>query len=203
MSREEAKFLKGEIGVDGAAIEEERDEADVERDKVVHELLRNRTYLGREFFTWLLWRTNTGGPITDVDGEQVIALVVGRIVLKGLAGDATELTVKGALSAYSEVVRSAIARGLLPHTMRLRLQHGERGFEVTVDAEHLGFSGASLPKVLSETDDDKVAERLYLTELLARIVEALLGEFLKVRASRKWRSKVVPSIREWAEEADA
>ncbi len=198
--REEAAFLRGDVGVDGAAVEEEKDAAQVERQKVVEQLLRGRTYLGREFLTWLLWRSNSGGPITDVDDEPVSALFVGKVVLRGLAGDANELVVKGGMSAYSSVVRHAVDQGLLVHAARLRLQHGERALEVTVDAEHLDFRAAQIPKVLSEEDDDKLAERLWLCELLGRIVDALLGEFLKVRTSRRWKSKVVPSMKAWLRE---
>lgn len=200
MSREEAAFARGEIGVDGEAVAEAQDGAAVERQKVVEQLLRGRTYLGRELLTWLLWRSNAGGPIVDVDDEPVSLLFVGKIVLRGLAGDANELSVKGGMSAYSNVVRHAIDQGLLVHAARMRIQHGERAIEVTVDAEHLDFRSAQIPKVLSEEADDKVAERLWLCELLERIVDALLAEFLKVRTGRRWKTKIVPSMKAWLQE---
>ncbi len=199
-SREEGKFLRGEIGVDGEAIEDERDVQEIERDKAVQQLLRGRTYLGRELLTWLLWRTDVGGPILDYDGEGLSALFVGTIVLRGLGGDATELSVKGAMAAYSEVVKAAIDRGLLVHQARLRLQHGERAYEVTIDAEHLAVRSAELPKVLAEEDDERLEERLYLAERLCELVDAIVADFVTLRASPKWASKTVPTLRTWARE---
>lgn len=201
-TREEGRFLRGETGVDGEDVaQEERDVAEIEQDTAVQQLLRGRTYLGREFLTWLLWRSNAGGPITDVDDEPVTVLLFGRLTLRGLGGDATELIVKGAMSPYSEVVRAALDRGLLVHEARLRIQHGERTFEVTVDAERLDVRAADIPKVLSEETDDRLAERLYLAEQLANIVEALFGAFLEVRSSRRWKARA-RAMKAWFSEAD-
>ena len=59
-ARVEAAFQRGDAGVDGLPTEEERrDEAELEKDKAREQLLRGRTYLGREFLTWLLWRSES------------------------------------------------------------------------------------------------------------------------------------------------
>lgn len=195
--REESQFLRGEIGIDGEAVEEEKDEAEVQRGEAVEALARNRAYLGREFLTWLLYTSNAGVPAATVDGEDLTLIVVGQVNLRGLAGDATELQVKGHLSAYSDVVRNAIDQGLLVHQARLRIQSGEQVYEVTLDAENLDFKGAQIPKVLSEDDEDKITERLWLAERLAELVDALWAAFLEVRTSKAWAKKTVPAIKAW------
>ncbi|MCK6545811.1 hypothetical protein L6R52_08080 [Myxococcota bacterium] len=196
-NQEEAAFLAGDIGVDGEAVEVELDEVEVEKQKATEALMRSRTYLGREFLTWLLWRTSAGDTLISVEGEPVTALFVGRIVLRGLAGEATELVAKGAMSPYSEIVRYAIDRGLLVHAARLRVQRGEQSFEVTLDAEFLDFRSAQIPKLLTEEEDNQISERLFLSEQLSVIVEALLARFLELRATKAWREKTVPQIKEW------
>lgn len=194
---EETQFLRGDIGVDGEAIEEERDEAEVERGKALDALAQNRAYLGREMLTWLLWRTASGEPIANVDGESVTVLLVGDVVLRGLAGEATELAVKGHTSAYAEIVRLAIDRGLLVHRARLRIQHGERVFEVTIDAENLAFRAANLPALLQEEEDDRLLERLWLTERLGELVDAVWEAFMAVRTSKKWSRTEVDALKAW------
>ena len=53
-ARKDAAFSKGAIGVDGGNTDvEERDEAELEKDKAREQMLRGRTWLGREFLTWL------------------------------------------------------------------------------------------------------------------------------------------------------
>jgi hypothetical protein len=122
------------------------------------------------------------------------------MVLRGLAGETTELRLAGLMSPYSAIARRAIAGGLLVHQVRLRITHGERAYEATVDAEHFALRSARLPKELSEESDDKIAERLYLVEQLGAILEALLEEFLRVRGGRSWRSRVLPDLLAWLRE---
>jgi hypothetical protein len=199
-ARAEAAFLRGDTGVDGVATSEEvRDEAEVERDKAREQLLRGRTWLGRELLTWLLWRSEAGEPLVEVDGAGVVVLFTGRVVLRGLAGDVTELSARGAAAPYAAQVRQALASGLLVHQARLRLSQGERAFEVTLDAEHLDVRAAKLPELLTEAEDDRAAERLDLCDQLGRMVDALVAAFLEVRGDAAWTRKTVPALRRWME----
>lgn len=201
-ARAEAAFLRGDTGVDGAATDADvRDEAEVERDKAREQLLRGRTYLGRELLTWLLWRSESGDPLVEVDGAGVVVLFTGKVLLRGLAGDVTELAARGAAAPYAAQVRRALASGLLVHQARLRLTHGERVFEATLDAEHLDVRGAKLPELLTEAEDDRAAERLDLCEQLGRIVDALVAAFLAGRGGKAWSRSTVPALRAWMEEA--
>ena len=147
-AREEAAFLRGDVGVDGQATQEQGDEAAVQSDKAREQLLRGRTYLGREMLTWLLWRSESGEPILELDGEPLTLLFTRRVVLKGVHQDVTELSASGATAAYSEEVRQAINRGLLVHAARICITHGERQFEATLEAEHLDVRSAKMPALL-------------------------------------------------------
>ncbi len=200
-NRAAAAFMRGETGVDGVAAEpDQRDEAEVERDRAREQLLRGRTWLGRELLTWLLWRSESGDALVEVDGTGVVVLFTGRVVLRGLAGDVTEVAARGAAAPYAAQVKRALASGLLVHQARLRLTHGERSWEVTLDAEHLDVRAAKLPELLTEAEDDRAAERLDLCEELGRLVDALVEAFLSVRAEKGWARSTVPALRAWMEE---
>ncbi|MBJ6765224.1 hypothetical protein JGU66_31045 [Myxococcaceae bacterium JPH2] len=196
-AREEAAFNRGDVGVDGAATEEEKDEAEVEKGKAREQLLRGRAYLGREFLTWLLWRSETGDALVEHDGTGVVVLFLGKVVLRGVAGDVTELSARGTLAPYSEQVRHSLDRGLLIAQGRLRLAHGEREYEVTLDAEFLDIRAAKLPALMTEEEDDQLSERLDLSEQLSAMVDALVQAFLVVRAGKTWSKQVVPAMKEW------
>ena len=197
-ARADAAFLRGDVGVDGAATgADDRDQAEVERDRAREQLLRGRTWLGREFLTWLLWRSESGDPLVEREGVGVVVLFTGRLVLRGIAGDVTELSARGALAPYAEQVRRALDAGLLVHGARLRLTHGEKTYEATVDAEFLDVRAAALPELLAEEEDDRTLERLYLAEQLTGMLDALLAAFLEVRAGATWTRKVVPAMKRW------
>ena len=196
-ARADAAFARGELGVDGQATEEQRDEAEVEKDKAREQLLRGRTYLGRELLSWLLWRSESGEPLVEYEGQPVTVLFSSRVVLKGVHEDVTEMTARGATAPYSEQVRHALDRGLLVHSARVCFTHGDKQFEATLDAEHLDVRSAKLPELMTEEEDDRVQERLYLTEQLSAMVDALVEAFLEVRTHKRWRQKVVPAMKQW------
>jgi hypothetical protein len=196
-ARAEAAFMRGDVGVDGAATEEKQDEAEVERGKAREALLRGRAYLGREFLTWLLWRSEAGETLVEFEKVGVTVLFLGRVVLKGVSGDVTELSARGAMAPYSEQVRQALDRGLLVHQARLLLTHGERAYEVTLDAEFLDIRAAKLPALMSEEEDSRTGERLFLAEQLSALIHTLVEAFVAIRAGRAWSKQVVPAMKEW------
>lgn len=196
-ARVDAAFARGAIGVDGGATDEDvRNESEIERDKAQEQLLRGRTYLGREFLTWLLFRSEAGDALIEHEGTPVSVLFVNRVLLKGLHGEVTELSAKGALAPYSEQVRRALDEGLLVHSARVRLDFGERLFEATLDAEFLDVKSARLPELLTEEEDDRISERLDLAEQLSLMVDSLVERFLAVRTGRAWKAEVA-SMKEW------
>ncbi|WP_242342212.1 hypothetical protein [Anaeromyxobacter terrae] len=201
-ARTDAAVQRGDAGVDGLPTEEERrDEAEVEKDKAREQLLRGRTYLGRELLTWLLWRSESTEPVIELDGAGVTVVFVGRLTLRGIAGDVTELVARGALAPYSAQVRRALDAGLLVHQARVRIEHAERVYETTLDAEFLDVRAAKLPELLTEEEDDRLLERLELAERLSAIVDALSGAFLDVRTSRAWRKRVA-TLKAWMREGE-
>ena len=124
-------------------------------------------------------------------------LFTGKLTLRGIAGEVTELSARGAMAPYSVLVRQALDRGLLLHGARLRLTHGEKAFEVTLDADWLDVRSAKLPELMGEEEDDRLTERLWLAEQLCAHLQALLDEFLRLRAGRKWSKEVVPRLKGW------
>lgn len=201
MGSDETAFLKGELGADGQPLEEERDEGDIARAKAIEALKRNRTWLGREWLTWLLWRSNRTEAFAEHDGEPLHVIFVGPVVLQGLAGDATELRAKGHQTAYAEVLRPAFAQGLLLHRATLRLAHGERVFDVTLDAEHMAIQSARIPKVLADEDEAQLEERMMLTDLLCSLVDTLWAVFVAVRSdAATWETREVAGLRAWLDE---
>ncbi len=201
----EARFMKGETGVDGGSVGEEEVDAEVlEQAKAKEALYRGRTWLGREALTWLLWKTESSEALCVVDRKPLKATFIGKVLLKAGSGDVTELAAKGVSAPYSAIVRQALLRGLLIHGARLRLEHTEQTFEVTLDAERFDFRSAKLPELLDEGDGgEELTERLELVARLGRLVDGLINAFIDVRVTPAWESTEVPGLRAWFEEGAA
>lgn len=199
---QDVAFARGEIGVDGAATEERKDAAEVEKDKAREQFLRGKSYLGRECLTWLLYKSDAGDPVLHFDNVPLTVVFADRLVLRGIASEVVETTLRGAMAPYSPLVRRSLSRGLLVHQAKLRLMHGEMPYEVTLDAEYFDLKSAKLPELTREEEDDRLQERIQLSERLGDLVQALLETFLRLRASKRWSTEV-GEMKEWmAEPAD-
>lgn len=195
----ETKFMRGQTGVDGAATEEKADPSVVEQAKAKEALYRGRTWLGREALTWVLWKSESTDDLCEVDDLPVKIIFTGKLMLRAAAGEVTEVSVKGVSAPYSIIVRQSLIRGLLVHGARLSLEHGEQTFEVTLDAEFFDIRAAKLPELLQEEESEQRVERLELVTRMGRVIDAVVGEFIKARTSPAWKKTVVPQIRAWLE----
>lgn len=196
-AREEARFMKGEVGVDGSSGKEEVDAAEAEQAKAREALFRGRTWLGREALTWLLWKSESTEPITSLDGKPVSVVFNGKLTLRAGAGDVTELAVKGVSSPYSKLVKRSLSRGILVHGAKLQVTWNEQVFDVTLDAEFFDARAGKLPELLQEEEGERLTERLELASRLSALLEALTAAFIKERTAKGWASKTVPALREW------
>ena len=198
--KEERAFLRGEVGVDGAAVEEEKDESQAELAKAQEALLRGRTWLGRECLTWLLWKSESTEALLTVDAQPVSVVFNGKLTLRAASGDVTEAQVKGVSAPYSKLVKHALGKGLLVHTAKFQLTWGEQVYDFTLDAEFFDIRSAKLPTLLQEEEDDKLTERLELATRASTLTDALVAAFVKERCGKGWNSKTVPALKEWMAE---
>ncbi|MBE2253427.1 MAG: hypothetical protein IAE78_28120 [Myxococcus sp.] len=199
-AQSEAKFMRGDAGVDGQATVEKADPVEAEQAKAREALYRGRTWLGREALTWVLFRSNDANPIAVLDDEPLKVLFNGRLTLRAAAGDITEVAVKGVNAPYAQLIRQAADRGLLVHSARLAITWQERSYELTLDAEQFDVRAGKTPELMSEDDDEKVTERLDHVAVLGRLIDAVLARFMALRTSPQWKKTIVPELKAWMRE---
>jgi hypothetical protein len=202
-ARAEARFLRGETGIDGAATEQAEVDPEVaEQAKAREALYRGGAWLGREALTWLLMKSESSEALCEVDGLPLSVVFANKLTLRAANGEVTEVVAKGVTAPYAAAMRFALHRKLLVHGARLQLTHGEQTFEVTLDAERFDLRSAKLPALLDEGDEgEQLVERLELVARLGRLVDALLVQFVTVRASPAWKRTAVPALEAWFAEA--
>ncbi len=197
-AQKEARFMKGDTGVDGASSTETLDADETLLLKAREALLRGRTWLGREALTWLLWRSESTEALGSLEKAPLRIVFLGKLSLRAAGGDITEMTLKGVNAAYSQLTRQALAKGLLVHSALVKIEHGERVFECTLDAEHFDIKSAKLPELLKEDEAEKLAERLELVGQLSACVDELVRLFVKVRANDAEWKREVAELQAWA-----
>ncbi len=199
-ARAEARFRTGQAGVDGAATEEAVDPSQLEQHQAREALYRGRTWLGREALSWLLWKSEGTEPLCTVDKQSLSVVFTGKLLLRAAQGEVTEVALKGVAAPYAKLVRHAEQLGLLVHGARLKLTWGEQVYEVALDAEHFDVRSAKLPTLLEEEEAERLTERLELAARLSTLVDALIGEFVAVRTSPRWK-RTAAELRAWMQEA--
>lgn len=204
-ARAEARFMRGETGLDGASTDQaETDPAVVEATKAKEALYRGGAWLGREALTWLLMKSESSEALCKVDDLPLKVVYAGKLTLRAAHGEVTEVTAKGVTAPYAAALRFAMQQKLLVHGARLHLNHGEQTFEVTLDAERFDLRAAKVPALLDEGDEgEQLVERLEYVGRLGKLVDALLAKFLEVRVSPAWKRTVVPELQAWLKETGA
>jgi hypothetical protein len=200
-AQNEAKFMRGDAGVDGQATTEKADPVETEQATAREALYRGRTWLGREALTWVLFKSNDTNPIAVLDDEPITVLFSGRLTLRAASGDITEVAVKGVNAPYAQLIRQAADRGLLVHSARLALTWQERSYEVTLDAEHFDVRAGKSPELLKDDEDEQLIERLDHVAVLGRMIDAVVARFMELRTSPKWKKVVVPELKAWMKAA--
>jgi hypothetical protein len=191
----EAKFLRGELGIDGqsdAASAEEKAEGEAKA-----ALLRGNTWLGREFLTWLLFRSNGSEGLCLVEGHPLVVAATGGITLRGSSHEVSELKAKGNGAAYAKTIRRALNEGLAVHILALKLEWNGLCFEVTLDAEFLDSRAVRLPTQAGEDEGTLLADRLERQKQLGELIAALVATFRAIRVEKSW-SVEVEAMQRWA-----
>lgn len=130
---------------------------------------------GRQWLTWLHSRSEDEKSV--LPGTSVT--FVDKITLRATDGEAREVVASNGVAApYAAVVKGALTKGMLVHSARIEISHGERHYAVTLDAEHLDFRAGRLPALMTEEDDDRLSERLMLVEELSAVIDRLLDAFI-------------------------
>lgn len=148
--------------------------------------------LGRAFLTWLLWRSESTEPVGEHQGTPrgpVHALFFGKADLRGL-GDVATARVTGTTAPYSHLMKTALNRGLLVDSARVRFTVRETEWCVTLDAERLALRSLKLPQTLREQPEDVLVERLESTEEVAVMVLELVQQFARLRTGPEWPAAV-------------
>ncbi|MBM4289643.1 MAG: hypothetical protein FJ135_16140 [Deltaproteobacteria bacterium] len=170
------------------------------------ELLFAYRFLGREFLTWLWFRSEDAeeGRIA-IKGRDAVTLTVGdKMVLETGDGEHREtLMLQGTRSEHREA-RLGLLQGKLPEEMHLKLAQGEDEWQLSLKATTLEIKGLKRKNNPGpqEDEDDREAfffDQMYQMEAVSSIIDGLFREFLEIRLSPAWDQEEMPRLHDWLE----
>lgn len=165
-----------------------------------------------EFLAWLWWMTETNGSEIsfDEEGEQSSINSIGscevwidsRLTFRNADDYRPNTVLTGENPSERPEARTALSTGKMMQEMRLGIRvDDEREFLVTLQGPALEIKGAKLPQVISD-GDEAILDRIYLLEIMDKVIADLFGMFCRQRTSEDWGHTILPKIQSWAARGD-
>jgi hypothetical protein len=162
---------------------------------LLHEGLRflqsNRTFLGREFLTWLWYVTETNNHEVDVPGHGKFQLYVDdKLVLTATSGAAHENILKGGTPAYAAEAKQALLSGKLVAEAKFILQADDKQWMWSMKAEDLSLRGLRIPSVTEPDAASHMSRRLAHIQTLSDVIDHLFKAYMGIRITPQFEDEV-------------
>jgi len=169
------------------------------------ESINQTRFLGKEFLTWLWYKSELNGGAFALGNEQSAALWFDdKIVLELAFDNVKEVnTIRGENPTGSAEAKAALRMGKKVASAKLGMSMASRDWSFSVSGEELSLSGVKVPALLAAEEDEQVLERLTLIEELEGVIDALYKDFMELRTTPKsWKAEL-KSIQEWVHSDEA
>mgnify|MGYP000990085039 FL=1 len=172
------------------------------------DILREKAFLGREFLTWLWFKSDQTGGVIEIPSRKAMQVVFLDRMTLDLTDVETPQTVslKGEYSELREGL-AALREGKKIEEARISFKADENEFTVVLKGTWFSYGSFKTPPILppDERDSDMEAEgnfleKISLVEEGMGIIDDLFEYFVKLRVSEAWELVEVPAIRKWAAE---
>jgi hypothetical protein len=175
------------------------------------DILREKAFLGREFLTWLWFKSEQSGGRVEIPGRDVFEVVFRNRMTLDLSDVETpqSVTIRGDHSELREGM-AALKEGKKIEEAGVSIRSAENEFSLVLKATWFSFGSFRTPPVLPGEDFDPdegpegaFLEKAYLIEEGMEIIDTLFEYFLNTRTSDEWESTELPALRNWIESAGA
>lgn len=146
------------------------------------ELMEQGRFLGEEFLLWLWMRSMTEGGASGEDGDGSGCFVDDAIQLASERGEVKEISLRKGNPSESREAFEALARGMRPAKVKLRILSGDLEWVFTLNAATLDMGTLKLPPSTGKAPHERLHDRLFLLEEGAGHLERRLKRFLQARS---------------------
>ncbi|MGB7345669.1 MAG: hypothetical protein WBD20_15750 [Pirellulaceae bacterium] len=152
-------------------------------------------FLGNEFLMWLWWTLeNETDTIALPDDSEVTVMMAKTLTLECPHAESGKETIIAECPIKLPEAMQAIRSGKLPRKTGLTIIRNDRQFDLTLNAETFGISGAKIHLDDEEEFDDN--NRIDAIRLLSETTDLMLQAFCAQRISDDWASDQ-DQIRNW------
>ncbi|HDS05509.1 MAG TPA: hypothetical protein ENN95_00550 [Deltaproteobacteria bacterium] len=159
--------------------------------------------IGREFLTWLWYKSEERGGNLAIAGRQEVEIhFLKRIALEAGEGEYAQGVVCSGLHAKLKEGKEALRQGKKVKEAGIRLIHDKNEWEFIFKADTFDIQSLKLPITQPpenpQDKDGNLLERIYLIEEAVKIIDDLFETFLQLRPADKWKEEL-KKISRWLE----
>jgi len=155
----------------------------------LNEFAESFDYLGNEFMMWLWWHLETqSDTFTLADSSEVTAMFARTLSLECPLGENGKETISYECPIKLPEAMQAIRAGKLPRKAGLTLVRHNQQFDLTLQAETFGISGARIQADEADDAEEIRVNRIESIRNLGETVDLMLKAFCERRVSKKWNS---------------
>jgi len=152
-------------------------------------------FLGNEFLLWLWWMLETQTDTITIAGDsEVTVMLTKTLTLECPIGESGKETITAESPVKLPEAMQAIQYGKLPRKSGMVLVRDGQQFDLTLQAETFGISGAKI--VLDDDADFEAEDRIEAVRTLCDTVDGLFHVFCDRRTDALW-SQDLNAIRDW------
>jgi hypothetical protein len=160
-------------------------------------LQTNRNFLGREFLTWLWFKSETQNHKVTIKNIGEFQLFIdNKIILSSASGSVRENSLKGNSPAYAREAGTALSSGKMLSEAKFILQNQELHWSFSISAEDLSLRSVRLPNVTKENSKEHFAQRIAYGKMLNDIIDELYKEYMNLRLTSGFKEEAI-LIQDW------
>lgn len=163
----------------------------------------DRSFLGREFLAWLMFRGDAGEGLFEVVGRGGVSIAVHRLMAMSCVFQLSgSMSIRCDAPAESPEGRAALRIGKLPAKLGLLVESGSQAWSLTLD-EAGSVSGLVIPPAEDVDDGWALLEHRFLSmREAASTLDGLWGAFLETRLGEDWGAEL-ERMSNWARRSPA
>jgi hypothetical protein len=162
-------------------------------------------YLGNEFLTWLWFALdNDLENLEKIIPDEFRLSIGNRTVLENRTDSGVEtVTIKGDDAGLEEGML-ALKKGAVVTELNLSYETADKHWGFTLKGESLNISNLKLPDTgpleAIENIEGTVLDKAYFYEAVNSLIDNLFHRFIRLRTSKDWHARALPSITRWITE---
>ncbi len=166
-------------------------------------LAKAKTFLGREFLTWLWYTAETTKDRLIIDKLDTDLWIDDRLSLEGTAAMSHQHLMKGGDPSHSREAATGLSTGKTVREMKFGCRiKGVGEFTALLQSEDLSPRSLTLPAPETESQEGSndslpINKRLDAMSAFLRVFDGLFAMFMTERTAPTWEDSTLPAIREW------